>query len=94
METEHPNAQVMAKPLKKTEMEWPQPNPVNPRSISADRLNKLGEALARYGDLGGIVFNRCCKVWSTVRIDGVISRMRTVCKNLSILRDRHRPTDS
>jgi hypothetical protein len=30
----------------------------NPRTISDERLEKLGESMERWGDLGGLVFNR------------------------------------
>lgn len=34
------------------------PNPRNPRVIAPERITELKQALALFGDLGGIVFNR------------------------------------
>lgn len=37
------------------------PNPENPRRASKDRLALLKRALAEYGDLGGVIYNRKTK---------------------------------
>lgn len=40
-----------------TEISQIKPNPKNPRRISEERLNRLGDDLSKFGDLSGVVVN-------------------------------------
>lgn len=65
------------------------PNPKNPRTISAEKLDTLKASLKEFGDLGAIVFNR-----KTKRIVGGHQRVKALPKGcmITVLKVHKKPT--
>jgi len=55
-------------------------NPQNPRAITDEQLSMLGKSLAKFGDLGGIVFNR-----TTGQLVGGHQRAKVLPKDSEVL---------
>lgn len=66
-------------------MQTPQlsPNPENPRTITPEQAKALRAALAEFGDLGGIVFNR-----TTKRLVGGHQRVKALGKDAKVVVER------
>lgn len=67
------------------------PNAKNPRKISSARLKMLADSLKKYGDLGGIVFNR-----RTGRLVGAHQRTKVIPADAQIVIEKRydQPTEA